>query len=131
VEAQGRRWWLALMEAQGRNLKRKPFQNKNWIFEFTGALEICTRRFRRNFDVEFFLISSRILKDFRKKKYNIPCHAMHPMQDDFWKDFYMHSKSICTSMLAKFYPCKKRVLQTYPPPPLEESRPQDSGSTRE
>jgi hypothetical protein len=25
----------------------------------------------------------------------MPCHAMHPMQDYFWKDFYMHNKSIC------------------------------------
>jgi hypothetical protein len=26
----------------------------------------------------FFLNSSRLLKDFRKKN-NVPCHAMHPM----------------------------------------------------
>jgi hypothetical protein len=36
------------------------------------------------------------------------------MQDYFWKDFYMHGKfdvqHICTSMLAKFYSYKKRVL---------------------
>jgi hypothetical protein len=44
--------------------------------------------------VEFFLISSRTLKDFRKK-YNMTCHAMHPMQDYFWNDFYMHGKLIC------------------------------------
>jgi hypothetical protein len=50
----------------GRNMKGNPFQNKNWIFEFTKALEICTRRFRRNFDVGIFLNSSRLLKDFRK-----------------------------------------------------------------
>jgi hypothetical protein len=25
----------------------------------------------------------------------MPCHAMHPMQDYLWKDFYMHDKSIC------------------------------------
>jgi hypothetical protein len=43
-----------LLGRLGRNQKRKHFQNKNWIFEFTRALEICTRRFRRNFDVEFF-----------------------------------------------------------------------------
>jgi hypothetical protein len=35
----------------GRKQKRNSFQNKNWIFEFTKALEIRTRRFRRNFDV--------------------------------------------------------------------------------
>jgi hypothetical protein len=27
---------------------------KNWIFEFTKALEICRRRFRRNFDMRIF-----------------------------------------------------------------------------
>jgi hypothetical protein len=32
---------------------KKSFQNKNWIFEFTKALEICTRRFRRNFDKDY------------------------------------------------------------------------------
>jgi hypothetical protein len=42
---------------------------------------------------------------------------MHPMQDYFWKYFYMQGKfdmqPICTSMLANFYSysCKKRVLQ--------------------
>jgi hypothetical protein len=44
---------------------------------------------------------------------------MHPMQDYLWKDFCMHNKfdmqPIWTSMLAKFYSCKKWVLQTYPP----------------
>jgi hypothetical protein len=59
----------------------------------------------------FLLNSSRLLKDFTKK---ITCHAMHPMQDYFWKDFYMRDKfdmqPICTYMLAKFYYCKKWVL---------------------
>jgi hypothetical protein len=49
----------------------------------------------------------------------MPCHVMHPMQDYFWKNFFMHGKfdmqPICTSMLAKFCSCKKQVLQTYPP----------------
>jgi hypothetical protein len=38
----------------GRNLKRNSFWNKNWICEFTKALKICTRTFRRNFDVGIF-----------------------------------------------------------------------------
>jgi hypothetical protein len=38
----------------GQNLKRIAFQNKIWIIEYTKALEICTRRFRRNFDVGMF-----------------------------------------------------------------------------
>jgi hypothetical protein len=33
---------------------KKSFQNKNWIFEFTMALEICTRRFRRNLVTRIF-----------------------------------------------------------------------------
>jgi hypothetical protein len=38
----------------GSELKRNSFRNKNWIFEFTKALEICRRRFRRNFDTRIF-----------------------------------------------------------------------------
>jgi hypothetical protein len=34
--------------------KEKNFRIKNWIFEFTKALEICRRRFRRNFDMKIF-----------------------------------------------------------------------------
>jgi hypothetical protein len=43
----------------------------------------------------------------------MPCNASYAKL--FLKDFYMHDKfdmqPICTSMLAKFYSCKKRVLQ--------------------
>jgi hypothetical protein len=35
-------------------IKKKNFRIKNWIFEYTKALEICTRRFRRNFDMRIF-----------------------------------------------------------------------------
>jgi hypothetical protein len=38
----------------GQKLKEIPFRNKNWIFEFTKALEICTRRLRINFDTRIF-----------------------------------------------------------------------------
>jgi hypothetical protein len=38
----------------GLNSEEKFFSNKNWIFEFTKALEICRRRFRRNFDMRIF-----------------------------------------------------------------------------
>jgi hypothetical protein len=38
----------------GRKLKEILFQNKNWIFEYTKDLEICMRRFRRDFDVRIF-----------------------------------------------------------------------------
>jgi hypothetical protein len=49
------------------------------------------------------------------EKYNMPCHAMHPMQDYFLEGFLytrqIDMQPICTSMLAKFYSCKKWVLQ--------------------
>jgi hypothetical protein len=51
--SKGRVGWLAT-EPNGPEAKKKSFQNKNWIFEFTKALEICTRRFRRNFDTRIF-----------------------------------------------------------------------------
>jgi hypothetical protein len=35
-------------------IKKKNFLIKNWIVEFTKALEICRRRFRRNFDMRIF-----------------------------------------------------------------------------
>jgi hypothetical protein len=34
--------------------KRISDLKKNWIFEFSKALEICRRRFRRNFDKRIF-----------------------------------------------------------------------------
>jgi hypothetical protein len=55
----------------GRKVGQAESEEKNFwikilIFEFTNTLEICTRRFRRNFDMRIFLNSSRLLKDFRK-----------------------------------------------------------------
>jgi hypothetical protein len=35
----------------GPNSEENSFLNKNYIFEYTKALEIYTRRFRRNFDM--------------------------------------------------------------------------------
>jgi hypothetical protein len=35
----------------GPKSEEKSFWKRNWIFEFTKVLKICTRRFRRNFDV--------------------------------------------------------------------------------
>jgi hypothetical protein len=64
----------------------------------------------------FFLNFSRLLKDFRKIKYAMPCNAMHPMQDYFLEGFLyarqFDMQSICTPMLTKFYFYKKWVLQT-------------------
>jgi hypothetical protein len=39
----------------GPKAKKNNFGIKNWIFEFTKALEIGTRRFKRNFDRRIFL----------------------------------------------------------------------------
>jgi hypothetical protein len=38
----------------GPKVKENSFPNKNWIFEFTKALEICRKRFRRNFGMRIF-----------------------------------------------------------------------------
>jgi hypothetical protein len=38
----------------GLEVEKKSFWNKNWIFEFTKALEICTWRFRMNFGTRIF-----------------------------------------------------------------------------
>jgi hypothetical protein len=40
--------------SDGPKSEENSFPNKNWIFEYTKALEICTRRFRRNFDMRNF-----------------------------------------------------------------------------
>jgi hypothetical protein len=37
----------------GPKIRKKNFRFKNWIFEFTKALEFC-RRFWRNFDMRVF-----------------------------------------------------------------------------
>jgi hypothetical protein len=38
----------------GPKSEEDSFLNKKWIFEYTKALKICTRRFRRNFDTRIF-----------------------------------------------------------------------------
>jgi hypothetical protein len=48
------RWAGWQLGRLGRKLKEIPFRIKNLIFEYTKALEICTRRFRRNFDMRIF-----------------------------------------------------------------------------
>jgi hypothetical protein len=44
--------WAA--RSAGPKGRKKNFRTKNWIFEFIKALEICRRRFRRNFDMRIF-----------------------------------------------------------------------------
>jgi hypothetical protein len=50
----------------GLKVKKKDFGIRNWSLEFTKALEICTRKIRRNFDMWIFLNSSKLRTDFRK-----------------------------------------------------------------
>jgi hypothetical protein len=38
----------------GPKAEENYFRNFFWIFEYTKALEICTRKFRRNFDMRIF-----------------------------------------------------------------------------
>jgi hypothetical protein len=44
--------WAA--RSAGPKVRKKNFWIKNWIFEFTKALEFYRRRFRRNFDMMIF-----------------------------------------------------------------------------
>jgi hypothetical protein len=44
--------WAA--RSAGPKARKMNFRIKNWIFEFTKALEICRTRFRRNFDMRIF-----------------------------------------------------------------------------
>jgi hypothetical protein len=44
--------WAA--RSTGPKARKKNFRIKNWIFEFTKDLDICRRRFRRNFDMRIF-----------------------------------------------------------------------------
>jgi hypothetical protein len=55
----GQQGWLGQrpsgpVKLAGLKVSEKDFWIKNWIFEFTKALEICKRRFRRNFDMGIF-----------------------------------------------------------------------------
>jgi hypothetical protein len=38
----------------GPEVKENSFSNKNLVFDYSKALEICRRRFRRNFEVGIF-----------------------------------------------------------------------------
>jgi hypothetical protein len=48
--------WLGRLAAGpiGPKVKENSFPNKNLIFEYNKDLEICRRRFRRNFDMRIF-----------------------------------------------------------------------------
>jgi hypothetical protein len=47
----GRSW---AERPDGPKAEENYFRIKFWIFEYTKALEICTRKFRRNFDIRIF-----------------------------------------------------------------------------
>jgi hypothetical protein len=106
-------WVGWLLGRLGQKSKEISFCNKNWIFEYSKALEICIRRFRMDFDVGiFFLNSSRLLKDFRKIKYAMPCKASYArlFLGGFSYAQQIDMQPICTSILVKFYYCKMWVL---------------------
>jgi hypothetical protein len=49
--------WLGSKKNKGggrAEIKKMNFRIKNWIFLIYQGLEICTRRFRRNFDMRIF-----------------------------------------------------------------------------
>jgi hypothetical protein len=50
---EGRVGWLATGPI-GLKVEEDFFSDKNWIFDYSKALEICRRRFRRNFKVGIF-----------------------------------------------------------------------------
>jgi hypothetical protein len=56
-------------------IKKKYFQIKNWIFEFTKAWKFAQEDLAGILTWGFFLNSSRLLTDFRKIKYAMPCYA--------------------------------------------------------
>jgi hypothetical protein len=49
----GRVGWLAA-GPNGPEVKENSFSNKKLIFDYSKVLEICRRRFRRNFEVGIF-----------------------------------------------------------------------------
>jgi hypothetical protein len=61
--------WLGLL---GRSQEIIILMNFKWNFDFGKTFEFCTRRFRWNLDMGFFLKSSRLSKDLE----NEICHAM-------------------------------------------------------
>jgi hypothetical protein len=78
------------------------------IFEFTKALKFHTRRFRRNFDVGFFLNSSRILMDFRKEQYAMPCNASYAR---LFLERFLYARQIWYATYMHFYVGKILFLQ--------------------
>jgi hypothetical protein len=50
----GPRLGWKIREEAGPKSRKRIFELKIGFFEFTKALEICTRRFRRNFDMRIF-----------------------------------------------------------------------------
>jgi hypothetical protein len=56
-------WWDCWAD-WAKIQREKLLRIKIGFFEFSKALEICTRRFWRNFDTRTFLNYSRIPKDF-------------------------------------------------------------------
>jgi hypothetical protein len=57
-------------------LKEKSFENTNWILNILGLWKFIQGDLEGILIWGFFLNLSRLLKDFRKILYDMPCHAM-------------------------------------------------------
>jgi hypothetical protein len=60
----------------GQKLKEKSFWNKNWILNILGLWKFIQGHLVGILIWGFFLNSSRLLKDFRKILYVMPCNAI-------------------------------------------------------
>jgi hypothetical protein len=58
-------------------LKEKSFQNKNWILNILGLWKFIQGDLGGILIWGFFLNSCRLLKDFRKILYAMPCNATY------------------------------------------------------
>jgi hypothetical protein len=56
LSTRGQKGWMGWLATGsiGPKVEEKFFSDKNWNFEYTKALEICTRRFGRNLDTRIF-----------------------------------------------------------------------------
>jgi hypothetical protein len=89
------RGWVA-----GPKVKKKNFWIKNWILNLPRLGKFVEGDLGGILTWGFFLNSSRLLKDFRKKC-NMPCHAMHPIQDLFLKESFGDRKYLGTYLNTK------------------------------
>jgi hypothetical protein len=71
----------------GRKWRKILFQIKIGFLNLSRLWKFVERDLGGILAWGFFLNSSRLLMDFRKIKYAMPCNAMHPIQDLFLESF--------------------------------------------